>query len=227
MYGNISKLKSTRQLTFAEELANSITHGISSLGVLIFIPVIGVILTNANVSLRDFIGVMIFLVSILMMFIMSTIYHIVKAESPAKIAMRKLDHSFIFVAIAGSYTPIALTFLWNIPGYGRYLSIIVICIQWGSVIAGILFKTLSKGKLNASLPLYLGMGWTLIFVFPLFIKYQNIELFWFLVIGGLFYSLGVIFFAFKRIKYTHMLWHFFVSFGALFHIIGICFYLCL
>lgn len=222
-----TKTKSTRELSFGEEVANAITHAISTMAVLVFIPIIAISIYKSNSSLRDFIGIMIFLASIFMMFLMSTLYHAVRIDSPAKLIMQKMDHIFIFVAIAGSYTPIALSFIYNIPEYGVTLSIALISLQWLIVILGTFIKIFSKRKISATIPLYMVMGWILIFMFPLFIKYQYIELFWFILAGGLFYSLGVIFFAFKQIKYTHMYWHFCVSFGALLHIIGICFYLCL
>lgn len=217
-------LASNRMLTHSEELANSITHGISAFAVLLFLPFIASTMYKANLSPRDIIGVVIFLISIFMMFLMSTLYH----SMPTKIVMRKLDHIFIFVAIAGSCTPLALSFLWNIPGYGKTAAIIMIAVQWLSVIGGVIFKANSKAeKLNASLPIYMAMGGILLVLFPLFLKYKYVELFWSIVAGGLFYSLGVIFFAFKRIKYTHLYWHFFVTFGALSHVIGICYFLCL
>lgn len=224
MYQKEQRLSKNRMLTQNEELANSITHGLSAFAVLVFMPFIASTMHNANLSVRDIIGVMIFLFSIFMMFLMSTLYH----SMPGKLVMRKLDHIFIFVAIAGSCTPIALSFVWNIPNYGKTAAIVIITIQWLSVIGGIFFKANSKAdKLNASLPIYMAMGSILLFIFPLFIKYNFFKLFWAIVAGGLFYSLGVIFFAFKHIKYTHLYWHFFVTFGAFSHIIGICYFLCL
>ncbi|MDD4316554.1 MAG: hemolysin III family protein [Clostridia bacterium] len=220
------KTKINRALTYEEELANSVTHGISAVCVLVFMPIIAVFMQKTGSDFKDIIGVMVFLFSIFLMFLMSTIYHAAKPETAQKVLWRKMDHIFIFVAIAGSSTPLALSFIWNIPVYGKPLCVTLLCAQWLMVIAGALFKALSKRtKLTVTLPIYMAMGWMLVFIFPLFIRYDRFPLFFSILVGGLFYTLGVIAFAFKHIKYSHTLWHFFVTFGALAHIVGICFFL--
>lgn len=220
----------TRRQTFGEEIGNTISHGVSAFIVLALMPIIYILLykniLNNNGNTRDVVGVAIFLVSIFMMFLMSTIYHAMGSDSLHKLVMRKLDHIFIYVAIAGSYTPIAISLLWDIPGYGKALSIIVIALQWAMVIFGVIFKSVANSKkMTTSLPIYLIMGWTLVFIFPLFIKYARPELFLLILAGGLFYTLGVVFIALDRKKFFHMVWHFFVSLGAFSHLIGISFFL--
>ena len=212
--------------TNGEEWANTLTHFIAAICVLIFIPIMVVILRNNFVSLREQIGIVIFLLSIFSMLLMSSYYHSIEQNTPKKFVGRKLDHIFIFVAIAGSYTPITLSFVWKIPQYGIALAIALISVQWLIVIFGALYKSRLKGKkLTTSLPLYFAMGCIMVVLIPLIKSHGMTELFWFLIAGGLFYGLGVILFAFQRIRYTHTLWHFFVIFGSLAHIIGICFYL--
>lgn len=221
--GNLQK--TNRVQTYREELANWVTHAISAAAVIILMPFVGIYMRNSGSGAKDIVGVMVFLFSIFLMFLMSTLYHATKPDTQNKVLMRKLDHIFIFVAIAGSSTPLALSFVWNIPGYGKPLAIIMLCIQWLMVIGGAVFKARSKAtKLTVTLPIYMIMGWLLVFTFPLFIKYEQLPLFISILAGGLFYTLGVIAFAFKHIKYTHTLWHFFVTFGAASHIIGICFF---
>ena len=219
-----------RKLTIGEEIANAITHGVSALVVLILIPIVYVLMyknyVNLNANLRDIVGVTIFLFSIFMMFLMSTIYHSINPDSKAKIVTRRLDHIFIFVAIAGTYTPMAISVMGSIPRYGTALAIVIIAVQWTLVLAGIFYKSLLKSKkMTTTLPIYLIMGWTIIILMPLFIKYARPELFWLIFAGGVFYSAGVAFFKFENIKYMHMVWHLFVMLGAFCHIIGICFFI--
>lgn len=222
--GKLQKTNSNRIQTYREELANWVTHAISAAAVLVLMPFVGIFMHKGGAESKDIFGVMVFLLSIFLMFLMSTLYHAAPPETDKKIFMRKLDHIFIFVAIAGSFTPLALSFIWNIPGYGKPLCIGMLCIQWLMVIGGALFKALSQNsKLSVTLPFYMIMGWIMVFIFPLFIIYGQLPLFFSILVGGLFYTLGVIAFAFKHIKYTHTLWHFFVTFGAAAHIIGICF----
>lgn len=224
---NKPKSETLHMLTRKEERANTITHAIFAFIVLIFIPVILNILKNNQVSIREQIGVVIFLISIFLMLLMSAVYHGIDPKSPKKVIGRRLDHIFIFVAIAGSHTPIALSFVWNLLPNGKAYAIALLCLQWLIVLFGILFKSLSKSKrLTTSLPLYFAMACIMLVIIPLLRINGFIELYYLLIIGGLFYGLGVILFAFKKIEYTHTIWHFCVIFGALFHIIGLSFYLC-
>jgi hemolysin III len=141
-------------------------------------------------------------------------------ETRHKYIFRMFDHIFIFVAIAGSYTPVALSVI------GGWQGIVIVCIQWTMVIAGILFKTMSRNRLpKASVVIYLIMGWTIVIFLPLFLRQASRELFSFLLAGGICYSLGIIFYAAKNIKYFHMIWHLFVNLGAAAHFIGIVFFL--
>jgi hemolysin III len=96
------------KLTFGEEVANAITHGVASLLVLFSFPVATIVAYEKG-STADVVGVTVFCISIFMMFLMSTIYHVMEPETKHKSTMRILDHIFIYVAIAGTYTPIAIS----------------------------------------------------------------------------------------------------------------------
>lgn len=209
----------TVKLTFGEEVANAITHGIASLLVLFTLPIVSI---NAYVkgNIKDVIGVTIFCISIFLMFLMSTLYHSMEHETKHKKVMRILDHIFIYVAIAGTYTPIALSVL------GGWQAILILIIQWSAVIFGILYKSLSKMSMpKVSLVIYLVMGWTLVIFIPLLYKNANPVLFWLIFAGGFFYSVGAAIYASKGFKFHHMVWHLLIFLGALAHFIGICFYL--
>ncbi|KNY28684.1 PAQR family membrane homeostasis protein TrhA [Pseudobacteroides cellulosolvens] len=208
------------KLTFGEEVANAITHGIASLLVLFFMPWVSIVAYTKGDSIYDVIGVTIFCVSIFLMFLMSTFYHIMEHETKHKKVMRIFDHIFIYVAIAGTYTPIAISVI------GGWQAIVILSIQWAMVLFGILYKSISKKSMpKFSLTIYLIMGWTLIIFMPLFFHKANRLLFWLILAGGALYSAGAAIYARKGFKYHHMVWHLFVFLGALTHFIGICFFM--
>lgn len=207
------------KLTFGEEVANAITHGVASLLVLFSIPWVSIIAYTKG-TIYDIVGVTIFCVSIFLMFLMSTFYHIMEHETKHKKVMRIFDHIFIYVAIAGTYTPIAISVI------GGWQSAVILSIQWAMVLFGILYKSISRKSMpKFSLMIYLVMGWTLIIFMPLFIKKANPLLFWLILAGGVLYSAGAAIYARKGFKYHHMVWHLFVFLGALTHFIGICFFM--
>ena len=208
-----------KTLTLGEEIANAITHGVAALWVLIMFPIVSIIAWEKG-SAVDVVGVTIFSICLFMMFLMSTIYHCMPHDSRQKSVMKILDHIFIYVAIAGTYTPIALSVIGGIP------ALIILIIQWLAVIFGILFKSLVKKSMpKVSLVIYLVMGWTLIMFMPLFFQNANPPLFWLIFAGGVAYSVGAIIYAKKGFKFHHMVWHLFVMAGAITHYIGICFFM--
>ena len=106
--------KTLKTLTLGEEIANAITHGVAALWVLIMFPIVSIIAWEKG-SAVDVVGVTIFSICLFMMFLMSTIYHCMPHDSRQKSVMKILDHIFIYVAIAGTYTPIALSVIGGIP----------------------------------------------------------------------------------------------------------------
>jgi hemolysin III len=211
--------KLTNKISFGEEVANAITHGVASFFVLLSLPFVSIIAYKKG-SIVDVIGVTIFCISIFSMFLMSTLYHIMEPDTKHKEITRILDHIFIYIAIAGTYTPIAISVL------GGWQAIIILIIQWIMVVFGVLYKSLSKFSMpKISLFIYLVMGWTLIIFMPLFIRKANPMLFWLILGGGIFYSFGAFIYAKRGFKYHHMVWHLFVFLGVLTHFIGICFFM--
>ncbi len=213
------KKKIAYKSTFGEEVGNSISHGVIAFICLLLIP-FSAVLSYSKGNIVDSIGISIFVISIFLMFLASTLYHSMKEETKHKYIFRILDHIFIYVAIAGSYTPIALSVIKG------WQAIIIIVVQWSMVIFGILNKCLTKKTIpKVSLTIYLVMGWTLILFFPMFIAKANFVLLILIALGGLFYSGGAFFYALKGFKYHHMVWHLFVNFGAISHFIGLVFFL--
>lgn len=206
-------------LSRGEEIGNAVTHGVASLMVLSSLPY-AAITAYVKGTTKDIVGVTIFAISIYMMFLMSTLYHSMEAGTKHKQVMRVMDHIFIYVAIAGTYTPIALSVI------GGWQSIIILAVQWSMVLFGILYKSISKKSIpGISLMVYLLMGWTMIIFFPLFYTKANPLLFWLILVGGLLYTSGAVVYAKKGFKFHHMVWHIFVFLAALTHYLGICFFM--
>ncbi len=204
--------------TLGEEVSHAVTHGSMAALCLAFLPYAAVRAYLAGGALQSA-TTSVFVASILLMFLASTLYHAASPGTRHKDVFRILDHSFIYVAIAGSYTPIALCVVGGWPG------IAIAVLQWTAVVAGVLFKSLASGRLpKASVAVYLVMGWTLLLVLPSFIRHATPALLALTVAGGLFYSAGVGFYA-SRFKFAHMVWHFFVALGAVSHAVGIVFFL--
>ena len=166
------------------------------------------------------VGTSIFMCSIFLMFMSSALYHSMAFDTRHKNVMQILDHIFIYVAIAGSYTPIALSVIGGVAG------IVVASLQWAMVIFGILYKSIAKRKIpKISLTIYLVMGWSIVFVLPLFIRHASLGMQLLLLGGGIFYSAGTYFYSKQEKKFFHMIWHFFVMLGAVCHFLAILLFL--
>jgi len=208
-----------RQFSFGEEIGNSVSHGVMALAALGGIAPAAI---HAYVRLGALaaVGTSIFMCSLFLMFLSSTIYHSMTVETPQRQVMQILDHIFIYVAIAGTYTPIALSVI------GGWQGIVVASLQWAMVIFGVLLKSISRRKIpKVSVTIYLVMGWSILFVLPMFLRHASLGLQILLLSGGIFYSAGVFFYAMKEKRFFHMVWHFFVSLGAICHFLGVLMFL--
>ena len=206
--------------TFGEELANSITHGVAAIVALVLLPIAVVYADRHSGGGAVTCGVAVFGISVFLMFLMSALYHAMPPESDHKRVFKILDHIFIYVAIAGSYTPIALAVI------GGWKAVVLLAVQWAAVLFGILYKSLIRQTMpKTSLTIYLVMGWTAILVIPELFRRANPVLFWLIVAGGLAYSAGSYFYAKKAFRYHHTVWHLFVFVGAASHYVAIGFFL--
>lgn len=134
-------LKLSKQLSFGEEVANSVTHAVGSVIMLILLPITA-IYSYSHYGSKASLDMSIFVISLFLMFLSSTIYHAMSYNSPQKFILRIIDHSMIYIAIAGSYTPVALSLL------GGWLGYTIIILQWGATLFGILYKIFAK-KINS------------------------------------------------------------------------------
>jgi len=219
-------IKNRRKLsyiyTFGEEIANATTHAPMALACLCMLPFSAVwaYLHAPRDKIAITVGISIFIISIFMMFLASTLYHVMQDDTKHKRIFKILDHIFIYFAIAGSYTPIALYVI------GGWQGIVIVVVQWLMVLFGIFYKSLARNSIpKLSLIIYLVMGWTIVFFFPPFLKNSNIILLSLIALGGLLYTIGSIFYAMKSFKYHHMVWHLFINLAAIAHFIGIVFYI--
>jgi hemolysin III len=152
--------------------------------------------------------------SLVLLYVCSTLYHAL-ADGRAKRVFRILDHSSIYVLIAGTYTPFTLLTLRGVWGWALFGAV------WSLALAGILFKCFFTGRLHAlSTAVYLLMGWmAVVAVQPLLRALPGPGFLWVLA-GGLFYTLGVTFFVCRR-KYAHAIWHLFVLAGSVCHFVAV------
>ena len=191
-----------------EELFNVITHG---LGVLLSIVGIILLIINYDANLINLSYVIIYGLSLILLFSASTIYHYV-SEQKYKRALRKLDHISIYVLIAGTYTPICMSVLKDTRG------LLLLILVWSITAIGLILKLFFTGKFEkVSLLLYLVMGWLIVLDFQnLYEAITDLTLNY-LILGGAFYTGGIVFYVLHQLKYHHVIWHVFVLLGALFH----------
>lgn len=197
-----------------EEITNAITHGV---GILFGIfALVFLILTNYKSSqFYEMLSYIIYGSTLIILYVSSTLYHGIPMKK-AKKHLRKFDHASIFLLIAGTYTPISLVALQGKLGWSIFIAI------WTIALLGITFKVFFINKLKIiSVIMYLLMGWLIIFIIkPLIAALSTLSLVY-MIIGGLFYTVGVLFYALqsKGFKYSHSIWHLFVLAGSIFHFI--------
>ncbi|PMM38740.1 PAQR family membrane homeostasis protein TrhA [Vibrio splendidus] len=201
-----------------EERANAITHG---LGVVLGVVGLILLLIRAFDYQADMLTVASMTVygsSIILLFLASTLYHSITTEKTKRL-LKTLDHCAIYLLIAGSYTPFLLV------GLRTPLAMGLMAVIWGIALVGIIMKIAFVYRFKRlSLFIYLAMGWlSLIVVYQLAMNI-NIGGLVLLAVGGVIYSLGVIFYVAKRIPYNHAIWHLFVLAGCACHFFAIYLY---
>lgn len=211
-----ASMKDMFKLSFGEEVGNAISHGVMAFLYLMSMPIVCIYTYNLGGWVRG-IGTGIYMICIFLMFLISCLYHSMAFDSTQKYVFRKLDHIAILLAIAGSYTPIALCL------FDTKVGILILFIEWLAVFAGLLLKSISKqAHPILSGTIYLTMGWTAIMFLPNLIKNSTPLFLGLIVAGGLFYTGGVIFYAQKK-KFFHFVWHLFINVACILHFIAIVF----
>jgi hemolysin III len=198
-----------RRQTDREELWNVMTH---AFGFLLFIAIAIALFLKADWSLDYMLpSLLVYCTSQLSLYFSSTAYHRVK-EGALKFKLRKVDHISIYGSIAGTYTPVCLITLEQSSGWYILASV------WGIALFGTIWKLFFTGKFEAfSSILYLVMGWLVVFDFDtlkVVFSYFQLNL---LITGGIFFTVGIIFYAWNKLYFNHVIWHLFVLGGSLSH----------
>ena len=201
--------------TKGEEIANSVTHGVGA--ILSIIGSIFLILKSLKTSNNYAItGVWVYSIALIILYLGSTLYHSIPGKLVKRI-LRILDHSSIYLLIAGTYTPIILIFLSN-DKKSMYLLVFL----WVIALLGILFKAFWIDKFGLlSTILYILMGWTIILNIKTVLLLIPFNILMFIVSGGIAYTVGCIFFAVDKMPYNHFIWHLFVMMGSALHYVAI------
>jgi hemolysin III len=200
-----------------EEKLNAISHGLGA--VLGILGLVLLIVFNSNKTDWSLFSVIVYGVSIIILFTASTLYHSVKNEKK-KHFFRIIDHISIYGLIAGTYTPVLLITLSESRGWPLFWTV------WGIAAFGVILKIFLTGRLELfSTLLYLVMGWLIVFDFSNLSDAIGSNGILFLIAGGLSYTVGILFYAIDKIPYHHVIWHLFVLAGAVFHFLMIFFFI--
>jgi hemolysin III len=206
-----------RPQSLGEEIANSVSHGLGLLAALAAFPVL-VIFAHQRGDAMAIVGASVFATAMVLLYLTSTLFHALPG-CRAKRVFQILDHSAIYLLIAGTYTPFTLGVLRGAPGWT------LLGLVWGIAAVGIVLKAFGGVRYTAiSTWAYLAMGWLILIVadtaWALVPKWG---LFW-LLAGGIAYTAGAVFFMAERIRYFHFVWHLFVIAGTACHFVAVVWY---
>lgn len=191
-----------------EEFWNVLTHGF---GVVFYLGGFIFLMNTFDKTTVSPIYVLIYALSLILLFSASSIYHYVSNPN-YKRQFRKLDHISIYVLIAGTYTPICMSVLAGSRG------VFILILVWSIALVGLFLKLFFTGKFEKlSLILYLIMGWLILIDIQTLYESISSAALLYLILGGVFYSFGVVFYVMHKLKFHHVIWHIFVLLGSFFH----------
>ena len=203
-----------RKLSTREEIFNSITHGIGTLlsvAALVTLIIFAVLKGDA----WHVVSFTIYGSTLVLLYLSSTLYHSFTKEK-LKNLFARFDHAAIFLLIAGTYTPFLLTVLRGTLGWTLF------GIVWGVAIAGVVIRSIYLTRFRKLMvALYLAMGWMFVVAVGPMIRNLPLVSMIFLLSGGIFYSIGVVFYMWRNLKYGHGIWHLFVLAGSIMHFFAV------
>lgn len=201
-----------------EERLNIITHAFGLL--LSFIALTFLIIKSLNYQgFWKPASLIIYGLSLIILYAASTLYHLATETSKRRI-LNIFDHSAIYILIAGTYTPFTIIALEGVLGW------IIFAVTWIFAFVGIVLKLFFTGRFDKlSTAMYLLMGWQILFVIDALIQNINPKGLYFLLAGGVFYTLGAVFYSIKKINYNHAIFHVFVVLGSFCHFFTVFYYL--
>ena len=205
--------------TLGEEIANSVTHGI---GVLLAIAGLVLLIVKAALGGAEpthIASAIVFGVTLILEYLASTLYHAIQVPA-AKRVFRIIDHSSIYLLIAGSYTPFCLVTLADAGG------IVMFVVVWALAFAGISFEIIGRQRQPrwVTIIIYLCMGWLVVFRLPQLIAALDHVALALLTVGGLCYTIGCAFYVMKKVRYMHSVWHLWVLAGSIFQFMAVILY---
>lgn len=209
----------TQPPTYAleEEYLNAWTHGVAA--ILALIGAIAMTLKSFAISWQASLSIAVYGCSLVALFAASTFYHL-ESNITKRLWLKKLDHTAIYYLIAGTYTPFLALFIPTAKAK------ILLLALWIIALVGTFFKLFFVNRFQTiSLLAYIIMGWLALLVIDDMRNFLSTEALRFLIAGGLFYTVGTLFYAAKKYKYTHAIWHIFVILGAISHFLAIWFML--
>ena len=200
-----------------EELWNGLTHFTGVILTVIGIPLL-FYFDNKITSLST-LSIILFSFGLLLVYSSSSVYHFI-INPKLKKKFQILDHISIYYLILGSYAPVCLITLYEYSGINIFITVLILSI------IGTLIKLFFTGRFQIfSLLLYLGMGWLIVIDINFLFELLNVEAKLLLIVGGLSYTLGTIFYSLDKIKYFHSIWHLFVLAGSVSHYLMILLYI--
>ncbi|MCM1322413.1 MAG: hemolysin III family protein [Bacteroides sp.] len=209
-----------KQYSTAEEIFNSVSHGVGaglSIAALVLLLVRAAAVVPPPLRVNYTVGCSIFGSALVLLYLMSTLYHALTPYGAKKV-FAVFDHSSIYILIAGTYTPYCLASLRGALGWT------IFGIIWGLAAAGVVFYAIFGSKMRMLSGItYLLMGWLIVFAAKPMCAVLPARSLIFLLAGGLCYTIGIIFYALKKIKWTHCIWHLFVIAGSIMHFFSVFF----
>ncbi|QQR74146.1 MAG: hemolysin III family protein [Holophagales bacterium] len=215
--GKLVEVGGVPQFSVGEEIAHGVSHGVG-----IVLSIAGLVILVACAALRGNVWHVatsaVFGTTLILLYVASTLYHSVPILR-AKRVLRVLDHSAIYLLIAGTYTPLTLVTLRGPWGWTLF------AIVWSSAVAGVIFKSVALGRARIfSVVLYVLMGWCVVIAIKPLLAALAPGGVMLLFGGGLAYTLGLIFYGWQSMRYHHFLWHLFVMLGSVLHYFAVLFY---
>ena len=206
----------TVRYSFGEEVANSVTHGVGWLLSVCGLAILVTLAATTGGTLRV-VSCAVFGATLVLLYAASTLYHALPSER-AKDVFRVLDHSAIFLLIAGTYTPLSLVAVGGSWGWSLFGAI------WSLAAFGVLLNTVAHGRWRwLSITLYVVMGWLVVVAIKPLVAAIEPGVLVMIVAGGLAYTLGLVFYGWNRLPYNHAVWHLFVLTGSVLHYLAILF----
>lgn len=216
--GKPHRKKNVREYSRGEEIMNSVTHGVGALLAIAALPILCVLAGQQGGGIHLFAG-LVFAITMILEYVMSTLYHAL-AVPKAKKVFKVLDHSCIYLFIAGTYTPFCLITLGDVGG--MWLCLFV----WVCAIAGVATEAFWVFRPRwVSAVLYLLIGWSIILFIPALIEALPAGGLWLLLAGGICYTIGCIFYVLKKVPYMHSVFHLWVLAGSICHFLAVALYI--